>query len=286
MTSSAFACASCERPVTLVDEVIVERYGSTLNSHVFAYELEVLDKDVWCYSATNPNDDRFDVCRFGTVNGVHVRVHGSPTAEHSWFPPYLWRMASCPTCAAHLGWAFVEVDGDAKPVFIGLILTRLKQISLPVGQFEEAARSADMRQQQRLSSARAVLTAAMSAVVARVTGREEGIEAPGVEDAVRTLVEHEGRVENGALEWELEVLARRMQAERHDEEEAGERAGGGDEEAGSAGEEAAGELEASSDAGMGVEEEVAVVEQVAVVGEVIGGEEVGHLDGAVDGTVG
>ncbi|KAL1519590.1 hypothetical protein AB1Y20_023104 [Prymnesium parvum] len=124
----AMACARCEQPVARADELLRERYGQLLSSAVFAYELEVLQRDVWVYSATNPGDERFDVCRFGTAGGAHVVVSGRPCAEHSWFPPHYWRVATCPGCRTHLGWAFLaEPDVNAPPCFVGLILTRLRE---------------------------------------------------------------------------------------------------------------------------------------------------------------
>lgn len=45
---------------------------------------------------------------------------GPAISEHSWFPGYAWRLASCEGCGQHLGWWFVGPDA-----FAGLILTRL-----------------------------------------------------------------------------------------------------------------------------------------------------------------
>ena len=83
---------------------------------VFSYELDLLGRDDCCvYSATNPGDVRFDVVRVDaqralTAEGFGVRrrvaLTGSATPEHSWFPPYCWRMCSCASCLAHLGWGF------------------------------------------------------------------------------------------------------------------------------------------------------------------------------------
>ena len=91
----AMSCAQCDQPVARADELLTECYGSTLSSSVYAYELEVLDADAWVYSATNPGDVRFDVCRFATPKGAHVHVSGRASADHS-RPERLQRVVSPP----------------------------------------------------------------------------------------------------------------------------------------------------------------------------------------------
>jgi hypothetical protein len=39
-----------------------------------------------------------------------VLLHGSPTAQDSWFPGYAWTIASCARCLNHLGWKFTLVQ--------------------------------------------------------------------------------------------------------------------------------------------------------------------------------
>ena len=48
-------------------------------------------------------------------------VTGAPSAEFTWFPGYLWRVALCRRCRVHLGWLFI-MEGN---FFYGLILTKL-----------------------------------------------------------------------------------------------------------------------------------------------------------------
>ena len=47
---------------------------------------------------------------------------GEPEQEHTWFPGYLWQVASCKKCLEHLGWYF---SGDS--CFYGLIQGRVVQ---------------------------------------------------------------------------------------------------------------------------------------------------------------
>lgn len=48
---------------------------------------------------------------------------GEASDDFSWFKGYLWRLAFCGDCGAHLGWRY-EGDGDP-PSFFGLIKNRL-----------------------------------------------------------------------------------------------------------------------------------------------------------------
>ncbi|EOD28110.1 hypothetical protein EMIHUDRAFT_47771, partial [Emiliania huxleyi CCMP1516] len=120
-------CAQCGSPISTAEELCTERVD-TFARAVYAYELDVLDEEAWCYSATNPSDTRFDVARFrlpaDAARACRLRFEGVPTAEHSWFPPFLWSMACCERCRSHLGWAFHR-EGASTPEFVGLILTHL-----------------------------------------------------------------------------------------------------------------------------------------------------------------
>ncbi|KAF4696949.1 hypothetical protein FOZ60_013300 [Perkinsus olseni] len=87
-------------------------YEGIYKEVVYSYELDVLEDPAWCYSATNPHEYRFDVCRANPAELAHggIRVTNPPQEEFSWFPPYLWMMALCNTCGVHLGWAFCTAD--------------------------------------------------------------------------------------------------------------------------------------------------------------------------------
>merc|ERR1712070_720985 len=92
-------CAVCRYPLARAAEIIEEQV-STLKAAVYGYELDVCERSCWCYSATNPGDVRFDVVRL--LPGAAVEARSPPTAHHSWFPGYAWRMGHCGRCRAHL----------------------------------------------------------------------------------------------------------------------------------------------------------------------------------------
>ncbi|KAK3707433.1 hypothetical protein QZH41_011906, partial [Actinostola sp. cb2023] len=39
-----------------------------------------------------------------TATSASIKSHGKENLEHSWFPEFAWRIATCPQCGAHLGW--------------------------------------------------------------------------------------------------------------------------------------------------------------------------------------
>uniref|UniRef100_A0A7S3Z5K1 CULT domain-containing protein n=2 Tax=Lotharella globosa TaxID=91324 RepID=A0A7S3Z5K1_9EUKA len=100
------ACEVCSFPIVSPRNFITERVG-TWGKAVYAYELDVLGVEAWCYSATNPTANRFDVIRTNpSVASSAVRISHRPTTEHTWFPGFAWQMASCAACDSHLGWGF------------------------------------------------------------------------------------------------------------------------------------------------------------------------------------
>ena len=137
-------CGRCLAVVAAPQHIVRSRHP-TLTSSVYCYEIDVLEEECWCYSATNPGDHRFDVVRARYGPGAHLVAHapaagqggagaewvwrqqggaerclpgrGTPrlgqggySGEHSWFPPFAWCMVECLHCHAHLGW------GDARPI--------------------------------------------------------------------------------------------------------------------------------------------------------------------------
>ena len=78
----ALCCAACGSVIVTRDELLVDR-AETPPSAVYAYELDLLDKDLWAYSATNPEATRYDIIR--TKPSKAVITYRSPTPEHSWF---------------------------------------------------------------------------------------------------------------------------------------------------------------------------------------------------------
>ena len=53
-----------------------------------------------------------------------TEASGDATADFSWFDGYVWRIAFCSDCAAHLGWRFEGTD-----VFLGLVKPKLMMIN-------------------------------------------------------------------------------------------------------------------------------------------------------------
>lgn len=93
-------CASCSAVITRIESQI-EVNGAY--DHIF----------------TNPYGFEFHVGCFRDAHGCSIS--GAPNAADSWFPGYLWRLALCTECTAHLGWSF---EGGDLP-FFGLILDRI-----------------------------------------------------------------------------------------------------------------------------------------------------------------
>ena len=148
------ACARCNSAIAFYRDVLCEPHP-TLNSHVFTYALDIFDDKekgegtgarvsegapggVPAYSATNPQNRRFDVIRVQASERVIGRLHlrGPPTSDHSWFPPLAWSFANCKRCGSHIGWAFSKeasrgcglVAGQAPypPEFMGIIVTNCR----------------------------------------------------------------------------------------------------------------------------------------------------------------
>ena len=125
-STSVLRCAQCNHPIAAAADLLPEQIPR-LESASYPYQLDLLgNEEAWVYSATNPHQNRFDVCRFGAAACARLDISGTPTAEHSFFPPFAWRMAACACCSAHLGWAFGVAEGGG-PDFAGLILTHLRE---------------------------------------------------------------------------------------------------------------------------------------------------------------
>lgn len=135
---ACLVCASCRFPQCTVSELIEERCESR-KEQVYAYELEVLGRDITLYSATNPSAHRFDVARV-LPSALGAGPIGRRQSEHSWFPGFAWQMAHCLMCASHLGWSFSK---DGAPIaFHGLIVTKLREETLPARRMKLARRAA------------------------------------------------------------------------------------------------------------------------------------------------
>ena len=84
-TVLALCCNNCQAVVATADELLKDQVP-TAEGAVWAYELDLLDVTAYCYSATNPDDARFDVGRFNADACARLRWSGTPEPAHSWFP--------------------------------------------------------------------------------------------------------------------------------------------------------------------------------------------------------
>ena len=93
-------CATCRYPVTHQNQRISMQGG---HEHRF----------------TNPLGITYSIGCFREAPGCMTM--GEPTMEYTWFKGFLWRIALCAHCHAHLGWHF-QAEGE---YFHGLIINRL-----------------------------------------------------------------------------------------------------------------------------------------------------------------
>jgi len=109
-------CEGCGFPLLSQSELIEEKF-ECWRKVTWAYELSVLGREgVWCYSATNAHDHRFDVVRaLPSALGRSIDCRGNPTPEYSWFPGFSWSMAHCRQCGRHLGWGFSPDEVPPEP---------------------------------------------------------------------------------------------------------------------------------------------------------------------------
>lgn len=132
-TLTCVSCRHCGSPLIIDSDIIVHR-KPVLFSDVYAYPLEVLDVTCWCYSATNPGNNRFDLVLCTPVDTI--QLHGEPTKDHSWFPEYAWNFAQCSICSTHMGWGFHLSDGTLE--FVGLISTQFSLAEISITEYEYA----------------------------------------------------------------------------------------------------------------------------------------------------
>ncbi|CAE7617013.1 ohgt [Symbiodinium natans] len=168
--SSWLVCAACTYPLVRVEELIEEKFECRKDVS-WSYELDVMEQQIWCYSATNAHDHRFDVVRvLPTGLSRSLAVEGKPTAEFSWFPGFAWAMAHCCHCNRHLGWAFYpearptseehsEQPADASTselAFFGLVLTKMRESRLHDSTVEDIFARLRSPQQQGSSTLRSL----------------------------------------------------------------------------------------------------------------------------------
>mmetsp|Transcript_25874 Transcript_25874/g.80721 ORF Transcript_25874/g.80721 Transcript_25874/m.80721 type:complete len:267 (+) Transcript_25874:40-840(+) len=70
----------------------------------------------------NPGGMPLYISKFSSAAGAEAA--GDANAEDSFFPGWAWRMASCRSCGAHVGWSY---ESRGKPPFWGLLMHRLEK---------------------------------------------------------------------------------------------------------------------------------------------------------------
>lgn len=99
--SKVFLCLQCSLAVSTSDRII-EIDGRRRHRFV------------------NPMGIPFDFMTFMSCPGA--APVGPPTAEHTWFPGYAWRLALCHGCGSHLGWHYSrEVPTQGPSEFWGIL---------------------------------------------------------------------------------------------------------------------------------------------------------------------
>ena len=198
-TIKCLACASCDKPLVLVRDIIDEP-AEILKSDVYCYNLDILDGIHTCYSATNPSATRFDVIRFAispsSHEASHVALGDEYTADHSWFPGFEWSFAHCPHCSHHLGWGFRGEGSKAGTFFLGLIVTRMRARDVKRETYDAAAAiprsrrqvAADGEEAQESTSATQIVEAFLETFL-RAHGSDLSDAGLGVEDIGVDLAE-------------------------------------------------------------------------------------------------
>jgi hypothetical protein len=97
-----FVCAACGRKITSKSS---KTAVAGKHEHVEA----------------NPEGIVFHIGCFSAAPGC--MAIGESSSVWTWFPGYLWQVAVCAACGAHLGWRFHSGGND----FFGLILTNLAE---------------------------------------------------------------------------------------------------------------------------------------------------------------
>jgi hypothetical protein len=96
----AIVCLACGHEITRADAAI-----SVAGSHAHTF--------------MNPGGHVFEIACYREAPGTVGA--GAPSAEWSWFPGRLWRVALCAACRAHVGWSFTS-EADR---FFGLVRDRI-----------------------------------------------------------------------------------------------------------------------------------------------------------------
>ncbi|XP_020895719.2 protein cereblon, partial [Exaiptasia diaphana] len=93
-------CRQCGHEITSSDHI--HNIGSNLALRQ-RNDTIVGDKRCLVQLFKNPIGHHFELI---TAKSASLLLHGKAHLEHSWFPEYAWKIATCPQCGVHLGWSF------------------------------------------------------------------------------------------------------------------------------------------------------------------------------------
>jgi uncharacterized C2H2 Zn-finger protein len=95
--------------------------------HVITHpSLRIIVNGAHEHTFANPHGIVFEIGCFRSAIGCGY--YGPPSHEFSWFAGFMWQVAVCGSCLAHVGWLFSSPGADS---FIGLILDRMIEASSP-----------------------------------------------------------------------------------------------------------------------------------------------------------
>jgi hypothetical protein len=89
-------CSECQWGLVAPDELIVDE-ADRLKEAVYAFALDVLDREVTCYSATNSHTNRFDVIRVQIDDCISLPRPSPPVPPRDSFVDFLNRLRASHT---------------------------------------------------------------------------------------------------------------------------------------------------------------------------------------------
>lgn len=101
--SHEFLCRKCGSPLFHTADHLAEPPTAPA-AGAELYQQPELGPDGTMYRFENPSGHTHDVALFTSASGV--KFTSDPTRGASYFPPYQWRVVTCGSCGAHVGWRF------------------------------------------------------------------------------------------------------------------------------------------------------------------------------------
>ncbi|EYC42898.1 hypothetical protein Y032_0513g2760 [Ancylostoma ceylanicum] len=117
-------CRHCGASVTRQSELI----NAATSEHLYKYKYQfpIVGENATIYVFENPNAETFHVL---TARTAHLKLHGQPSSEATWFDGMQWTPCVCSYCERHLGWYFQpdkhNIQQSQQKGFVGLVLDYL-----------------------------------------------------------------------------------------------------------------------------------------------------------------